>query len=242
MRLASLALLSVLCGGLVAADPPPKVDPKADVVKLVPGKPVSAIVGKKCVLTIDTTAKKVTWKVPEGVDTLQIDGKRLAVWADVGVYKLVAMVPAGDDVLSTEVVLTVIGPRPPPPGPVPPGPTPPDPPKPPQPVTSFRVIWVRESGATLPIGQQAVMDAKIVRDYLTANTTAEGQWAGWRSYDKDQEATNETPVMKALWQAVKPKLTVVPCVVIEVNGKAEILPYPASADAAVSLFKKYKGN
>ena len=41
---------------------------------------------------------------------------------------------------------------------------------------------------------------------------------------------------------MKPKLTALPCVVVEVNGKADILPFPASANAAIEIFRKYKGN
>jgi hypothetical protein len=108
-------------------------------------------------------------------------------------------------------------------------------------VTSFRVIFVHESGGTLPLSQTPVSDAKVIRDYLTTNTTPEGQWAGFRKYDKDQVPTDETPAMKALWTAVQPKLTAIPCIVVEVNGKADIIPYPASATEALAILKKYNG-
>lgn len=113
--------------------------------------------------------------------------------------------------------------------------------KKPEVVTSFRVIWVYESGDTFPPNQTAIMDAKAVRDYLNAKTTPHGGWAGWRQFDPQQKAENETPAMKALWQAVQPQLTTIPCLVVEVNGKAEIIPFPKSpADALVTL-RSYGG-
>jgi hypothetical protein len=90
------------------------------------GEPVTAEVGHRCIVAVKTKAKKVTWRVPSGVETISLDGKRLAVWAPVGVYTFRAMVPNGEDVLDVEIVLTVTGPRPPPP-PTPPSPTPPAP-------------------------------------------------------------------------------------------------------------------
>jgi hypothetical protein len=110
-----------------------------------------------------------------------------------------------------------------PPGPTPPGPKPPDPPAPPVPVTSFRVVFVYESGTNLTAAQSAVIYGKAVEAYLNATCTKEGNLPGWRRYDKDTDAANEQPTMRALWAAVKPALTTVPCVVIEVNGKADIL-------------------
>lgn len=126
------------------------------------------------------------------------------------------------------------------PTPDPPGPKPPDP-KPPGPVTSFHVVWVYESGDTLTQAQNSVLYAKSVSDYLNTATTKDGTTVGWRRYDKDVDVTNESPTMKALWAAVKPQLTAVPCVVVEVNGKADILPMPDTPADAVALFKKYTG-
>lgn len=131
-------------------------------------------------------------------------------------------------------------PQPPiPPEPKPPEPKPPEP-KPPIPVSSFRVIFVWESGKTLPIGQVAVMDAKVVRDYLTLNCTPEGGYAGWRKYDKDQDAGKDQPTIAAMWKATQPSVTTVPCVAIEVNGKVDIVPLAATPESMVDTFKKYK--
>lgn len=143
------------------------------------------------------------------------------------------------DVIRRTLVVSGGGPRPPP---SPPGPDPPDPPQPnppaPAPVTSFRVIFVRESGITLPASQAAVPGAKVIRDYLFVKTTRENGVTGWREYDPDTDATNEQPVMRALWEAVKPKIKTVPCIAVEVNGKVEIHPYPANAAEVLVLLKK----
>lgn len=151
------------------------------------------------------------------------------------------LIPKGAE--SAEVVkritLTVMGQAPqPPPGPEP---DPDDPPTPPGPVTSFRVLFVKESGATLPIGQSAIPGAQIIREYLKRKTTPEGGFAGWREYDPDQVTTNEQPTMKALWETVKPKLLPAPCLVIEVNGKATVMPFPSNVDDAMKTLKQYGG-
>lgn len=216
----------------IAADPVPPA------TTLDLGQPVTVPVGKKCVLEATTSAKKVTWKVPAGCDAMPLDGKRLAVWANPGTYVFTAMVPSGEDVVSKELVLTVVGAQPPPIPPEP-GPTP----IPPGPVTSFRVIYVYETAAPLTPAMQKAMFADSVRTYLDAKTTGvAGVGKGYRRYDKDVDASQERDAnMKALWTAVKPKLTTIPCVVVEVNGKADILPFPADDVAALALFKKYAG-
>jgi len=130
---------------------------------------------------------------------------------------------------------------PPPIPPIPPIPPDPKPPLPPQPVTSFRVIFVAESGKTLTAQQNSAIAGKAVRDWLAVNTTPEGGFMGYRHFDPQQTVANEPPNMKRLWEAVQPKLTALPCVVVEVNGLAEIIPLAATAEAQVDVFKKYKG-
>jgi len=140
----------------------------------------------------------------------------------------------------SSIVVAIGAPEPVPPiPPIPPDPKPPIPPTP-VPVTSFRVIFVTESGNTLTASQRSVIDAKVVRDYLTANTTPEGGFAGWRQYDPQQNVANEQPTMKKLWEAVQPSLTALPCVAIETNGKADILPLAATPAAQIDVFKSYK--
>ena len=139
--------------------------------------------------------------------------------------------------------LTVLGQMPnPPPDPVDPDVDPtPDPVDPPAPVSSFRVIFVKESGDTLNAQQSAIPAAKVIRDYLIAKTTKEGTQSGWREFDPEQGTEAETPMFKELWKAVKPKITKVPCLVIEINGHATVMPFPANVDECMATLKKAGG-
>lgn len=153
----------------------------------------------------------------------------------------ILVVPAGatDAGVVIRRTLSVMGqsPQPPPD----PEPDPDDPPVPPAPVTSFRVIFVKESGATLPPQQTAIPAAKAIRDYLTVKTTPENGLAGWREYDPEQITVNEQPAMKELWEAVKPKLLHAPCLVIEVNGRRIVMPFPNTVEGALDKLKEYGG-
>lgn len=125
-------------------------------------------------------------------------------------------------------------------------PKPDDPPKPdyppkPEPVKSFRVIFVKESGQLLSKDQMAISGAKTVRDYLTQRTTPEGGLAGWREYDPQQNIANEQATMKQLWAAAKSAITKVPSLVVEKNGKVEIIEYPKNVADALSILKGYGG-
>jgi len=148
----------------------------------------------------------------------------------------ILMIPSGvtteSDIVRQQ--LTVMGPRPPP-DPV----DPVDPVDPPEPVESFRVIFVKESGATLSPEQTAIPAAKVIRDYLNAKTTKEDGQPGWREYDPQQTTANEQPTMSALWAAVKAKVETVPALVIEVNGHATVMPFPANVDEAMATLRKY---
>jgi hypothetical protein len=179
-------------------------------------------------------AKSKRYVFPSGPVTIAIAG-------DVGgVVKLSAVVngasAADAPTVAGTLVVTLTAPLPPP------GPGPgPDPPPPPPPVVkSFRVIWVTESATTLTAQQNSVIGAKAIRDYLTAKTTPENNVAGWRHFDP-QTVPSGQPTMTALWAAAKPKITTVPCLVVEVNGKAEILPFPANAVEALATLKTYGG-
>jgi hypothetical protein len=135
--------------------------------------------------------------------------------------------------------ITVMGLSPiPPPGP---GPTPEPDPVPVPTVTSFRVIFVKESGSTLNASQSSIPAAKVIRDYLAAKTTLENGQPSWREYDPDQSTTNEQPTMRKLWEAVKPSVSDVPCLVIEVNGHATVMPFPANVDECMATLKKAAG-
>lgn len=97
-----------------AADPIPKSPtdgPMTPTVTIKAVQPVTADLGKKCIVSVETTAKKVTWKYPAGVDAVSLtaDNKSVAVWALPGSYTLSARVPSGDDVIDADVLVTIAG-------------------------------------------------------------------------------------------------------------------------------------
>ncbi len=113
---------------------------------------------------------------------------------------------------------------------------------PPAPVTSFHVIFINERGVTLTQPQKNVMFGAAVENYLNKNTTPENGSVGWRRYDKDiVEVSNETDTFKALWPAVRVKITIVPCVAIQTDSKVDIVPLDATPDAMIATFAKYSG-
>lgn len=120
----------------------------------------------------------------------------------------------------------------------------PDPkPKPdPEPVTLFRVIFVYETSAAITPAMQQVMFGEKVRAFLDGKTTPGAGGKGWRRFDKDVDAANEKDAdLKALWKDARPQVTAVPCVIVAVNRRADIVPFPADETAAVALFQKYLG-
>jgi len=156
----------------------------------------------------------------------------------------ILMIPSGvtteSDIVRQQ--LTVMGPRPPPDPVDPDDPIDPeDPVDPPEPVESFRVIFVKESGATLSLEQTAIPGAKVIRDYLNSTTTKEDGLPGWREYDPQMNTTNEQTTMAELWSAVKGSIETTPALVVEVNGHATVMPFPANVDEAVATLKKYGG-
>jgi hypothetical protein len=157
--------------------------------------------------------------------------------ASTGTVELLIFKVGEPDESKVKRVKLAVGDSPMPPGPNPPGPNPPGP----APVTSFHVVLVYESGSTLSAKQTGVLYSKAVADYLTSKTTPEGGLSGWRRYDRNVNTDSEQATMKALWDAVKPKVTAVPCLVVEVNGKADILPFPANEEEALAILKKAGG-
>lgn len=139
-------------------------------------------------------------------------------------------------------VLTVSGSGPEPPPPIDPPEPDPDPDKPPEPTKkSFRVIFVKESGVTLNAAQSSIPDAKAISEYLDAKTTEEDGQVGWRTFDPDDKAENEPPVMKKLWEAVKPKLHPAPCMVVELDSAVVVKPFPANVAECLKILKRYGG-
>ena len=237
---------------------PPKPNPIDGTLKIIVsdklGKPIAATTveaGKWFRVSAEGSSGRIRWTVtesPTGRAEVGLSGNGLEYsgtmqvgdWIDFDLYD------KGNDAGQRMRLACNHGPQPPPSPVVPVDPVVPVPdepplPKPPVPVTSFRVIFVRESGITLPASQASVPGAKAVREYLFAKTTRENNITGWREYDPQTDATNEQATLKALWEAVKPKITDVPCMVIEVNGKADILPYPANPAEALATLKQYGG-
>lgn len=135
--------------------------------------------------------------------------------------------------------ITVSGVTPPtPPDPKPP--MPPDP-KPPGPVTSFRVILVYESGATLTATQTGVLYGLPFENAIKSATTGDATKFGWRRLDKDADPSTLPTGLREVWAAAKPQLTGVPCVVFQVNDKITIESLPATNAAGVELVTKYRG-
>lgn len=145
------------------------------------------------------------------------------------------------DIFRQTLTVSGQGPNPPPipDDPVPDDPDEPDPVVPA--VKSFRVIFVKESGQTLNLQQTAIPAAKVIRDYLNEKTTREGGLPGYREYDPDQLTEYESATMKALWSAVKPKLIPAPCMVVEKDGHATVMPFPATVDECMEILRKYGG-
>lgn len=146
-------------------------------------------------------------------------------------------VESAEQIVRQKLTVSGLGPQPPPDPDPDPGPDPGPNPKP----ESFRVIWIRESGATLPAAQTAIPSAKVIRDYLNAKATKDDGQPGWREYDPDQTTVNEPVVFQELWKAIKAKQWNVPCVAIEVNGKVTVLPFPSDTADALATLKRYGG-
>lgn len=123
-------------------------------------------------------------------------------------------------------------------GPAPPKPDEPKPVEPKPVVTSFRVFLIYESGATYSSAVNSVLYGSVVEEWLNANCT--GGKAGWRRRDKDLSGDAD-PTMAAMWNAIKPNVTTIPCVGVEVNGKVELIPLEATPAAMVEKLKSYRG-
>lgn len=177
----------------------------------------------------------------KGVETRSYAGPHIYIVeaAKKGITELL-LVPQGatedSDVIRRTLTVMGGGPQPPPPDP-----DDPDPPTPPGPTTSFRVIFVKESGQLLSPEQTAIPGAKVIRDYLNRKCTAEDGQPGWREFDPQFAGDNEPAIMKSLWQAVKPKIQQVPCIVIEINGTVTVKQFPANVAETMAVLKKAGG-
>ena len=127
------------------------------------------------------------------------------------------------------------------PTPKPPDPKPPEPTPQPQPVTSFRVLFIVERMANLTPGQNAVVHGAVVERFLDDRTTKTDGTRGWRRIDPHANTDGDTPTMNALWASVKPSITAVPCVAVEVNGKVEVIPLEETPAKMITKLRSYLG-
>ena len=134
---------------------------------------------------------------------------------------------------TTTIVVDAAPPAPPP------QPKPDDPPapKPVEPVTSFRVILVYESGKTLTQAQYGVLWGESVETALTEATRGVG---AWRRYDQDKGETDPDEGVRAMWAKAKPLVKSVPCVAYEVNGRVSVQPLAATPAEQVAAVKKLR--
>lgn len=227
---ASLLALAMV-GGSTSADPPASAAPPT--LKVAPALTVE--VGKKCVIAAETTAKKVTWSIPPGVDAMPLDGKRLAVWAPPGTYTLRAAVPNGDDVVMAVVTLTVTGPRPPP-GPVDPVVPPVVEQSPWDNAPGLRVLVVYPARGALPAAQQSIVAGKRVRDYLDAKCAKENGEAAYFIWKTGEDVT-ATP---ATWQRAYATVKGDKWVVIGNGAKWTAAPMPDGPDAMLELLRRFE--
>ena len=110
----------------------------------------------------------------------------------------------------------------------------------PKPATAFRVIFVREAGAPVPTWLSSVE----VREYLDRKCVkgADGR-PDWRVYDPQQVLTaNESPTVKAFWEAVKPQLGQLPQVAISrAPEDGQLYPMPKTLAEGMKLLKSIGG-
>lgn len=122
---------------------------------------------------------------------------------------------------------------------------PPPKPKPPEPkpeaVTSFRVLLIYESGATLAAEQKAVVYGVEVENAIRAATAGDAAKFAWRRLDKDADPATLPAGLREVWAKAKPALTEVPCVVLQANDKITIESLPATPTAGAELVAKHRG-
>lgn len=167
-----------------------------------------------------------------------VDGEALTFVAPPGRYRVELLAVAGGDRPKISRVRHTVTIGPPGPAPQPKPPKPDDPPAP-KPVGDFRVLFVRESGAPTPTYLQS---AELLAYLNRKCAKAANGLAEWRVYDPQQVVTDrESPTMKALWEAVKPKLGGGPQVAVGVGSSVTLLPLPADLPALMTTLKKYGG-
>ena len=106
----------------------------------------------------------------------------------------------------------------------------------------FRVIFKYEKDDLTP--EHSIMmggDPRIV-DYLNDRCAKDAEgYSEWRAFDKDiQFKSGASPSIKALWETSNADAQPLPKVVIAVNGKARVFPFPENGKM-LELLKKWGG-
>ena len=167
-----------------------------------------------------------------------VDGEALTFVAPPGRYRVELLAVAGGDRPKISRVRHTVTIGLPEPVPKPPQPKPDDPPAP-RPGEPLRVLFVRESGAPTPAYLQSAELLEYLKRKCAKGPTGQPEF---RVYDPQQVVTDrESATMKALWEAVKPKLGGGPQVAVGVGSSVTLLPLPADLPALMTLLRKYGG-
>lgn len=139
-----------------------------------------------------------------------------------------------------------VDPTPPPPAPTPtpapaPGPAPaPDPT--PKLLSRLRVLILTDMAKGLTRAQQATVFSPDLRAYLASHCAADGETPAWRFWDKDIDASHDTPGWRVALAAAKADPAPLPKVVV-FDGEAvvKVAPVPDTAEAAIAFLRQYGG-
>lgn len=149
-------------------------------------------------------------------------------------------------------MLTTRGPRPPPVDPPIPTPQPPQPPQPPEPpvppapvvVTGLRVIIAHETSANYPREVLNALNSTEIWKYATTKCVKSAKGVPeYRKWDIDQELhKDESPKLREIWEAAKPKLGTLPKIIISTDGVDAHVHEITSEAETLALLKRYGGN
>jgi hypothetical protein len=234
------ALLFLAVAGLAAAQPGPV--PRS----VRAGDTLTVAEGKFADVTVEVPAgASVVWRFyPPPVQRADKLAPGRAIFAGERgkTYVVTAVVIDFDKkaVTDTEFAVTFAGKADPTPDPTP-DPKPKPDPKPdptPSPAKVVRVVLVYESGATLSAKHFGVLYGRELEEYLAGRCGA----SGWGRRDKDTDPAHDTSALKAVWAAGRGKVTSVPGLLMEADGRLDYQPLPLTAAAAIALVKKHAGD
>jgi len=117
-----------------------------------------------------------------------------------------------------------------------------DPVDPPIPAPAgVRVLMIFETSANNSREAMGAIYSPKVKEWLDKNCAKNGTQPEWRRFDPDIVlSANESPEIKSLWDAVKPKATSPPQVAIAVGGNVDVHPITTEADLLALLEKAVK--